>query len=259
MAKQRARWLFWGAGGLNRCPSRAEMAGEGRWPRAPRRRWLQSGAEGHSAGSRARAGLVLGKVASRECAGGFRVICRSLPLSPPSPRPHALLLSAPCFLLPGQARRPPARHAEGGCRHSPRGRLGVPRGICAEPLVPRGAGRGTRTWAVHSQTTLLPAPGSPPPTRAGGSVALRGSGEDAGLCPHGAHTPTPRSGRLRQPLLRASGLHDDARPALGTPGSLPHDQISIGNARPNGSHGVQRRDWNCIVSSFCNELPQSIS
>lgn len=232
------------------------MAGEGRWPRAPRRRWLQSSAEGHSAGSRARAGLVLGKAASRECAGGFRVICRSLPLSPPSPRPHALLLSAPCFLLPGQARRPPARHAEGGCRRSPWGRLGVPRGICAEPLVPRGAGRGMRMWVVHSQTTLLPAPGSPPPTRAGGSVALRGSGEDAGLCPHGAHTPTPRSGRLRQPLLRAAVM---TRPGPPSAHPAPSPTISIGNARPNGSHGVQRRDWNCIVSSFCNELPQSIS
>lgn len=161
-------------------------------------------------------------------------------------------------LLPASRSGPtaPARHAEGDCRRSPWGRLGVPRGICAEPLVPRGAGRGTRMWVVHSQTTLLPAPGSPPPTRAGGSVALRGSGEDAGLCPHGAHTPTPRSGRLRQPLLRAAVMTTPGPPSAHP---APSPTISIGNARPNGSHGVQRRDWNCIVSSFCNELPQSIS
>lgn len=51
---------------------------------------------------------------------------------------------------------------------------------------------------------LLLAPGSPPPTRAGGGVISRCIGEDAGLCPHGAHTPTPRRGRLKEPLLRAA-------------------------------------------------------
>lgn len=74
---------------------------------------------------------------------------------------------------------------------------------------------------------------------------MRGSGEDAGLCPHGAHTPTPRSGRLRQPLLRAAVMTTPGPPSAHP---APSPTISIGNARPNGSHGAKTRlELHCLI------------
>lgn len=153
-----------------------------------------------------------------------------------SPWPHTSLLSASCFLLLRQVGRCccPRR----GAAIAPRGKEPCPSGPpgCSEGHLCRAARvtwGGRRAWAVHSQRTLLPAPGSPPPTQAGGS------GEDAGLCPHGARTPTPHlAERQARAAASQSGRHDDARPAFRTPAP----SHTTGNARPDGSHDVQRCD-----------------
>lgn len=82
-------------------------------------------------------------------------------------------------------------------------------------------------WAIHSQMMRLL--GAHLAARAGASVISRYMGEDAGLRPHGARTPTPREAVLREPCLRQA-VKTTPGPAFVTPVFLPIAN-TIGNAR----------------------------